>query len=627
MNSASERRFAYIGIGLFAIAMCIVAFIAKGTGDDGDSIAHYLYSRDAFLYPKYFFNHWAKPLFVFISAPFAQFGWVGVKLMNVASLMASLVLTYQLALRWRLPNAWLAPFFVVAQHRVLSHTLSGLTEPMFAAVLVWCVWLYDRQKYFWATVIASFLPFIRSEGLIVMCVLLVYLMIQRQWKYLPLLALGHVVYAFAGYSKHKSLLWIFNTMSYATLDHVYGVGKWNHFILEMPWVTGAFVYFILIVGLIDGLRRLLLFLQGKDIFVKNELWLAYGMFVAYTIAHTIFWMLGIFASQGLMRVMLCVAPMMGIICLRGTNGITEGVQRFIPKAKTVYLHLLVVALAIKFLDLNLDTQIDFGLHPSQITQTAAAQKYRDKVLKDGYALYSEAMYIDMEFGINPFDDPRHRSFHQIIKREPVPEKSLLVWEPIFAGGMYKVPFEILRDDKRFLLIDSFMHEDFVWGGTTKTFVFETDTNYIRRTKAKEPLYFNNFEYAPYPNHDHSRSRQGTLVIQLEEKLPYAPGMEGTISSYFTKPEHRFKVSFDVYVEDLGQLPSVIFQTMTTTGQGVGWQRFMIDKQVKEVRHWYTVEVFGTAKKTDEERDIFKIYVWNANKASAFIDNFRVDYAD
>jgi hypothetical protein len=141
MNSASERRFAYIGIGLIAVAMCIVAFVAKGTGDDGDSIAHYLYSRDAFLYPKYFFNHWAKPLFVFISAPFAQFGWVGVKLMNVAALTVSLVLTYQLALRWQLRHAWLAPFFVVAQHRVLSHTLSGLTEPMFAAVLVWCVWL------------------------------------------------------------------------------------------------------------------------------------------------------------------------------------------------------------------------------------------------------------------------------------------------------------------------------------------------------------------------------------------------------------------------------------------------------------------------------------------------------
>jgi hypothetical protein len=622
MNSASERRFTYIGIGLFFTIMCIVAFIAKGTGDDGDSVAHFMYSRDAFLYPKYFFNHWAKPLFVFISAPFAQFGWVGVKLMNVVALTLSLILTYQLALRWRMPHAWLAPFFVVAQHRVLSHTLSGLTEPMFAFVLVLCAWLYERQKYFWATIIASFLPFIRSEGLIIICVLFVYLIVQRQWKYIPLLSLGHLVYAVAGYSKHKSLLWIFNTMSYATLDHVYGVGKWNHFILQMPWVTGAFVYFILIIGLIDGLRRLVLLFQSKGIFNTNELWLAYGIFVAYTIAHTIFWMLGIFASQGLMRVMLCVAPMMGLICLRGTNGITEGVGKISTKVHVVYVHLIIVALAIKFLDLNLDWRVDFNLHPSQSTQYEAAQKYRDKILKEGYALYSEAMYIDMVFGINPFDDPRHRSFHQIIKREPVPEKSLLVWEPIFAGGMYKVPFEILKDDKRFQLIDSFQHEDFIWGGTSKTFVFQTDTNYIRQLKAKEPLYFNNYEYAVYPNQDNSRSKQGTLVIKLDEKLPYAPGMEGTISSYFTKPQHRFKVTFDVFVEDINQLPSVVFQTM-----GGDYQRFTLDSQIKEANHWYTVEVMGTAKKADEERMIFKIYAWGANKAPAYIDNFRVDYAD
>ena len=138
--------------------MCIVVLIAKGTGDDGDSIAHFLYSRDSFLYPKYFFNHWAKPLFVLISAPFTQLGWVGVKLMNLIFLTLSLVLTYRLAVRWAIPNAWLAPVFVVAQHRVLTHTLSSLTEPMFAFGLVGVVWLYERQKYFLATLIASFLP-------------------------------------------------------------------------------------------------------------------------------------------------------------------------------------------------------------------------------------------------------------------------------------------------------------------------------------------------------------------------------------------------------------------------------------------------------------------------------------
>ena len=627
MNSAFEKRLTYIGIGLFFIVMCVVIFIAKGTGDDGDSISHYLYARDAFLYPKYLLNQWAKPLYVLIAAPFAQFGWVGIKLMNLSVLTLSLVLTYKLACRWLIPNAWLAPLFMITQHRVLSHTLSGLTEPLFSFALICCVFLYDRQKYFWATLLASFLPFFRSEGLIIFCVLIIYLLIKKQWKYIPLLSFGHLFYTFVGYSTYKSWFWTLNTMAYSTLDHVWGVGKWNHFILEMPWITGGFIYFILIIGLIDGLRRLILFLNKKSVFITNELWLAYGIFVAYFIAHSLFWAFGIFGSEGLMRVMLCVTPMMGIICLRGANLITEGVQLISTKFKPIYVQLILVAIAFKFLDMNLDWRVDFNLHPSQMTEYEAAEKYRNKVSKEGYSLYSEAMYIDMVFGINPFDNPQHRSFHQIIKREPVPIKSLLVWDPIMAGWIYKVPFELIRDDKRFQLIDSFQHEDFIYGGIAKTFVFQTDTNYMRQLKAQAPLFFNNYEYAPYPNHDHSRSKQGTLIIKIEEKQPYAPGMDGYMSSYFTKPEQRFKVSFDVFVEDLNQMPSVVCQIMAQSGQTVYWKNHTINEQIKEVNHWFTVETIITAQKTAESRDVFKIYVWNPNKTPAYIDNFRVDYAD
>ncbi len=627
MNSAAEKRFTYIGIGLFFVIMCGIAIFAKGTGDDGDSISHFFYSRDAFLFPKYFFNHWAKPLFVLISAPFAQFGLVGVKLMNVALLTASLILTYKLACRFQIPHAWLAPLFVVAQQRVLTHTLSGLTEPMFAFALVYCVWLYHRERFFWGTFLASFLPFIRSEALIIFCVLIIYLAIRKQWKYIPFLAFGHIFYSFAGYSTHGSLLWVFNKMVYATTDHVYGIGKWNDFIVNLPWVTGGFVYFMLVVGLLDGLRRLIMFLKKKMPFDVDEMWLAYGIFVAYFIAHSLFWAYGIFSSQGLMRVMLCVAPMMGIICSRGANLITEGVEKGLPKLPSMYVRGLLVLLAVVFLYRNLNWQIDFNLHPSQLTQYEAAAKYKDKIQKEGYSLYSEGMYIDMIFGLNPFEDPRHRSFHQILKREPVPEKSLLVWESIFAGGMYKVPFDTIKNDRRFQLIDSFQHHDFIWGGTFKTFVFQTDTAYMHQLTANKPLFFNDFETIEYPNQDHSRTKQATFIIKLDEKHPFAPGMEGSISSYFTKQEHRFKVSFDVYVEDVNQVPSVVFQTITTTGQSADWKNYTLESQVKSAHQWYSVSIIGTSSQTTDVRDVFKTYVWYPNKASAYIDNFKVEYAD
>ena len=625
MKNLSEQRLTYIGIALCFVIMCLIALFATGTGDDGDSVAHFIYSRDAFLYPKYFFNHWAKPLFVLISAPFAQFGLVGVKLMNVLALTLSLILTYQLARNWRIPHAWLAPFFVVAQHRVLTHTLSGLTEPLFALVLVYCVWLYQREKYFWATLLVSFLPFVRSEGLIIFCVLIVYLTIRRKWQLLPLLAVGHIVYAFAGNWSHKSLLWVFNAMPYGTLEHVWGVGKWNHFILEMPWVTGGFVYFILVVGLLAGLIRLITFLRNKDTFDMNELWLSYGIFVAYFIAHSLFWALGIFGSEGLMRVMLCVAPMIGLICARGAGLITEGVTRRFPKVRIGYLNALLVALVGLFLYLNLRWKIDFNLHPSQLTQVEAAKKYKQKIDKEGYTLYTESMYVDILFGVNPFDDPRQRNIQQIIKREPVPEKSIMVWENIFAGGMSAIPFEMILHDKRFKLIDTFTHEDFIWGGQFSTLIFESDSNYIRLQNKTQPLFFNNFEDGDYKNK--VRAKQNTFVIKLDEAIQYAPGMDGTVGSYFTKPEQRFKVTFDVLVEKLHNHPRIVFQTQTPNGQSVDWQSFDVGSQIKVTNQWIPVEIIGTVRKSTDLHNTFKIYAWSPNKFPSYIDNFRVDYAE
>jgi hypothetical protein len=322
-----------------------------------------------------------------------------------------------------------------------------------------------------------------------------------------------------------------------------------------------------------------------------------------------------------------VAPMMGVVCLRGANFITEGVHKLVPKIQILYIQGLIVALAALFLYRNLNWQIDFNLHPSQLTQVEAQKKYGYKVSNEGYSLYSESMYVDMIFGLNPFDSPQFRSLHQILKREPIPEKSLLVWEPIFAGGMSKVPFEVINEDKRFQLIDSFQHADFIWGGQFKTYIFQTDTLFIHQLNANKPLFFNNFETISYPNTDSSRTKQGSRIIKIDQSKPYAPAMEGSISSYFTKSEHRFKISFDVYVEDITQVPSVVFQTLSTTGQSVNWKNYTINEQVKKANHWYSVAFFCTAQKTIETRDVFKIYAWNPNPAAAYIDNFKVDYAD
>ena len=40
-----------------AIILLILAVLFKGTGDDGDSLLHYLYAKWAYTDPSLFFNH------------------------------------------------------------------------------------------------------------------------------------------------------------------------------------------------------------------------------------------------------------------------------------------------------------------------------------------------------------------------------------------------------------------------------------------------------------------------------------------------------------------------------------------------------------------------------------------
>ena len=73
----TENQLAKTIVALFFAIGCWVITYFNGTGDTGDSITHYFYAQYAPLHLELFFNHWAKPLYVLLASPFAQFGFIG----------------------------------------------------------------------------------------------------------------------------------------------------------------------------------------------------------------------------------------------------------------------------------------------------------------------------------------------------------------------------------------------------------------------------------------------------------------------------------------------------------------------------------------------------------------------
>ena len=94
---------------LHLILGVLTLIIFDGTGDSGDSIYHYLYARSAPEHPELYFDHWAKPLFVLLYSPMAQIGFIGVQLLNLLVVNATLYFTYQTAKKLDIPS----PYFTL----------------------------------------------------------------------------------------------------------------------------------------------------------------------------------------------------------------------------------------------------------------------------------------------------------------------------------------------------------------------------------------------------------------------------------------------------------------------------------------------------------------------------------
>jgi Gpi18-like mannosyltransferase len=206
MNSIKSNAFFYYSLGLISIALLIICFYFEGTGGGGDSVFHFQYARFAGQHPENFFNHWAKPLYTIFAFPFAQFAFIGIKVFNVIMSLVSAYFTYQILLHLKTPNAQFIAVILFSITLFVNVTISGLTEPFSAALLMVSIYFLVINKTVLGLSIISFLPFIRSEGLIILGVIFIYLIATKKLKWSPWLIFGHAVMSVIGSFYYHDLL-------------------------------------------------------------------------------------------------------------------------------------------------------------------------------------------------------------------------------------------------------------------------------------------------------------------------------------------------------------------------------------------------------------------------------------
>ena len=331
----------YIVLFIYIVIAVLTIIFFNGTGDAGDSIYHYLFAKYAPIHPELFFYHWAKPVYVLLASPFAQFGLTGIKIFNALVSLTTIFLTYKTARELNIKNAIISAVIMIFTPLYYILTFSGLTEPLFALITVFCIYLSTKQKYLATCLIISFLPFVRSEGLIIIGVFGIYFLFKKHWKLLPFLLFGSIVYSIAGYFVYHDFLWIFNKIPYSNLSSSYGSGNLFHFAEQLFYVVGVPIYILFWIGFISLIRRTV----KKKIIFEEQFLILFG-FICFFIAHSLFWYFGIFNSMGLKRVLIGVMPMISIISLQGFNFITENLFAAKKGLKIIIQVLLVVYIII-----------------------------------------------------------------------------------------------------------------------------------------------------------------------------------------------------------------------------------------------------------------------------------------
>lgn len=426
---------------LYSLSLILGLVYCDGTGDMGDSIAHFIFAQSAPQHPEFYFHHWAKPVFVLLASPFAQFGFSGVKFFNIILSLLSAYFTYRVAEKLKLKTPWLAALLLACMPLNYILTLSSLTEPLFAFFVIVSIYLCFQEKYSASFILISFLPYVRSEGLIILSVFLLFAISKNKWKALPYFLVGSVIYGIAGYAVHHNLFWVITDIPYAHLSSVYGSGSLFHFVVQLTNVVGVPIYILLSTGILVGLSSLLRKHFSAELHI-----LIFGGFLIFFVAHSLFWYLGIFNSMGLIRVFLGVAPMMAVIALCGYNFIVERFNKHLQLKYAIskVLVLYVVLFPITPNPSAIQFKKDLMAREEKTLSNHVAEKVKSLNKADGPIMYNH-YYLGIAL-INDRFDPSKRI--PLLKSELKNLKSgnIVVWDNKLVGSetdILKIDLDVL----------------------------------------------------------------------------------------------------------------------------------------------------------------------------------------
>jgi hypothetical protein len=632
----TEKRFVIFALSLIFVLFVVVLFFSRGYAGGAESIWHYSYARFAFKFPEFFFNSWAKPVFTLLSSPFALFGLKGIQFFNILVGVAAGLFSFLVAKELKMKQPILAIILCCFTPVFAYNIFSGLTEILFALILIVTSYLFLKDRYLLASLVVSFLPLIKIEGIYLIPIYAIFLTYKKQYKSILLMFTGVVLYSIAGSFVNHDLFWLINQNPHKGEIGVYGTGSFFQFIKRSPGYFGIPNEIFYVTGLAAGIT---LFLRDKKEFSK-EFFLVILPFFTYLLVHSFMWWSGFGNSQGNNRYMAAIVPLMAVMSTRGLTLFSLLFEIIFKKSwvKTAALYIGILSVIhIPFAVQNYPIPLD--------TYNRMVRQTTNWINQHG--LGNEKIFFkDANFpyilGVNPFDDSKCQSkfFDSKKPHESVELGSVLIYDERFFP-LDKIEFDSLVQNRHFELQKVFEPDrNFkVYGRDYRIAIFkriEPDSTILNQNRMvaygskdefKTLVQFDFDRYDSKPDSaflyfDDKNDTKCLKIDSLKDQFLFKQFDLSTVS--FDKPLELY-LKIKINLQDTIKAPLLFVVEVDKKDKQIYYNEIKLESKDNNLNFWSNLDYRIKLPEDVSFKGNLKIYLLNRKKGTYLVDDYQVGY--
>ncbi len=630
-NFFKEKNLVWVLLLLFFLCFSYLAIFSESLYGYSDLYTHYFISHYAFKYPHLFLNHWGKPLFIALSAPFSQMGMIGLQFFNILLSLASAYLAFLLCKELRLKYSWLSILLLCSAPIYFVMAYSGMTEILFGFVLILTVYLFLKEKYLLAAILISFIPYARTEGTVFIPLFALAFLYKRKWLPVLLLFTGFIFYSTLGFFYNGNFLWFFNENPYTGAYDIYGKGSLWHFTNSYAEIFGTGLTVLVFLGFVAYLIQLVS-KKIRNSFTFLEAYIILLPPLLYFAGHSFVWWKGMYGSVGLTRVMAGIIPLTTVIGVKGFNLLIP----LFDKYKKILFVILILFIGFSAYQPFIIFKIPLVNGPEENVMDEVAIWIKKKNIDD-HKIFCLNQYVFYKAGINPFDD--QKAFASLPRAEEI-KKSLkpgeyLIWDSHFGYNEGQLDIKTLLQNKFLELIGFFVPEEkfnTLGGIPYEVFVFQRtsdtahlDNNIILENLKenyfiKKLIYLNTFSNINGNIADTAHSG----CYKITKEIEFSPGMDTLFHNINLNKNSRVEISIDVLPCELNSTDSIDFiASIYYISKSYLYENKTINFNKLKKNVWNTINYNFIIPDVPQKNAVFKVYLWNRYKSNVFIDSLKV----